>query len=408
MGGVNDLQRLVDGLGRTTRRAVAVTDVKGRILAYSSHHGEIDEVRRTSILTRQTPTKSLAWSRSHGIETSPGPVRVPANADLGMAGRLCAPVRHDGRLLGYLWLVEGEPALPEATYDAVQAAADSAAFALHREQVLEVIERGHERELLRDLLSGVPEQCEQAADELVERDLCTSGPVVVLVARPVRDRAPMRREDGDVRAAVERALGQARQGLGRRAALQLVRHDHGLLVLSTDAFRGDGVAIVARALHDGLSAALDGLPAGWRPVVGVGDTAPELARMPASHRQALQAASAGALVESFGPVTRWAQLGVYQTLLSLPLGELSPGALHPGLNTLLGLRDSAIWLDTLETWFDLGGDARASAAVLSVQRGTLYHRLNRIEELASVDLGKGDDRLALHLGLKLMRLAGLR
>ena len=407
---VNDLQRIVDGLGRTTRRAVAVTDAKGRILAYSSHEGEVDEVRRASILTRQTPAASLAWSRSHGIEKSEAPVRIPANDELGMDARLCAPVRHEGKLLGYLWLVEGEPQLPDTALPAVQVAAESAALALHREQLLEVIERGHERELLRDLLSGVDEQREQAADELVERDLFTPGAAAVLVARPVRDRRAMSRQDSAVRDAVEHALGQARQGLGRRHAMQLVRHDHGLLVLSADSRRGDAPGAIAKALHDALAAALAPLPEGkaWRAVVGVGDTVGELAQAPDSHRQALRAAEAAALLESFPPVTRWSELGVYQTLMSLPLGELGPGSLHPGLTTLMGLREAEIWLSTLETWFDLGGDARAAAVSLSVQRGTLYHRLNRIEQLASVDLGRGDDRLALHLGLKLMRLAGLR
>jgi DNA-binding PucR family transcriptional regulator len=406
---VSDLQRVVDGLGRSTRSAVAVTDGKGRILAYSSHEGEVDEVRRASILTRQTPAASLAWSRSYGIETSEGPVRIPANAELGMARRLCVPVRHDGRLLGYLWLVEDEAGLPDAALPAVQVAASSVADALHREQLLEVIERGHERELLRDLLSDVAGQREQAADELVERDLFAAGPTAVLVARPVRDRLPMSRGDSEARAAVEHALGKARQGLGRRQALQLVRHDHGLLVLAPDARRGDAAGLLATALHEALEAALTDLPgAGWRAVVGVGEVVPELAQTLTSHGQALRAAEAAALLESFGPVTRWSDLGVYQTLMALPLGELGAASLHPGLRTLMGLRDADIWLDTLERWFDLGGDARAAAVSLSVQRGTLYHRLNRIEQLASIDLSRGDDRLALHLGLKLMRLAGLR
>lgn len=406
---MSDLQRIVDGLGRTTHRAVAVTDARGRILAYSSHEGEVDEVRRASILTRQTPAASLAWSRSYGIESSMQPVRIPRNDELGMAPRLCAPVRHDGKLLGYLWLVEDE-GQAEIVLPAVEVAAESAAVALHREQLLEVIERGHERELLRDLLSVIPEQREQAADELVDRDLFTPGATTVLVARPVRERLPMSRDDSGVREAVEHALGQTRRGLGRRQVLQLVRHDHGLLVLAADSRRGDAAGTLAATLHEALAAALAALPDGaaWRPVVGMGDPVPELAQTLSSHNQALRAAEAAALLESFGPVTRWAQLGVYQTLMSLPLGELGAGSLHPGLTTLMGLRDADIWLDTLETWFDLGADARAAAVSLSVQRGTLYHRLNRIEQLASVDLSRGDDRLALHLGLKLMRLAGLR
>ena len=83
------------------------------------------------------------------------------------------------------------------------------------------------------------------------------------------------------------------------------------------------------------------------------------------------------------------------------------GSLHPAIGQLAGLADSGPWLRTLEVFLDLAGDARAAASVLHVQRGSLYHRLRRIEELAKVDLRSGSDRLALHLSIKTARLAGL-
>jgi DNA-binding PucR family transcriptional regulator len=43
--------------------------------------------------------------------------------------------------------------------------------------------------------------------------------------------------------------------------------------------------------------------------------------------------------------------------------------------------------------------------MLRVHRATLYHRLRRIEKITGCDLGHGDDRLTLHLGLKLLGLA---
>jgi DNA-binding PucR family transcriptional regulator len=82
-------------------------------------------------------------------------------------------------------------------------------------------------------------------------------------------------------------------------------------------------------------------------------------------------------------------------------------SLHPGLTKLFEARDAHVWLQTLECYFDLGCDARGAAKLLFINRGTLYHRLHRIEEIAGVDLSSGRDRLALHLGLKLARLAGL-
>jgi DNA-binding PucR family transcriptional regulator len=49
---------------------------------------------------------------------------------------------------------------------------------------------------------------------------------------------------------------------------------------------------------------------------------------------------------------------------------------------------------------------KETAAELFVQRGSLYHRLSRIEKITGVDLANGEDRLLLHLGLKAARLLG--
>lgn len=55
----------------------------------------------------------------------------------------------------------------------------------------------------------------------------------------------------------------------------------------------------------------------------------------------------------------------------------------------------------------LGCDAKTTAQRLQLHRTTLYHRLRKIEAIAGVDLRTGDDRLAMHLDLKLARLAGI-
>ena len=56
---------------------------------------------------------------------------------------------------------------------------------------------------------------------------------------------------------------------------------------------------------------------------------------------------------------------------------------------------------TLEAYLDRAGDAQAAAAALFIHRTTLYHRLRRIERIAGVDLRDGDDRLLLHMALRL-------
>ncbi|WP_248963805.1 helix-turn-helix domain-containing protein [Sphaerisporangium perillae] len=62
----------------------------------------------------------------------------------------------------------------------------------------------------------------------------------------------------------------------------------------------------------------------------------------------------------------------------------------------------------METFLDDTGDIKRTAASLRIHHASLHHRLCRIEEIAAVELSSGDDRLALHLGLKVARLIELR
>ena len=62
---------------------------------------------------------------------------------------------------------------------------------------------------------------------------------------------------------------------------------------------------------------------------------------------------------------------------------------------------------TLATYLELDGNLAATASTLYTHRHTVRYRLDRIAELAGLDVGKSDDREKLSLGLKAMRLLGL-
>jgi DNA-binding PucR family transcriptional regulator len=70
------------------------------------------------------------------------------------------------------------------------------------------------------------------------------------------------------------------------------------------------------------------------------------------------------------------------------------------------LDDKPELLRTLEVYLDLAGEAKRAAGELALHRASLYYRLRRIEELAEIDLKSGMDRLAAHLSIKALRLAG--
>lgn len=403
---MSELQRIVDSLARTTRRAVSVHDRARNLLAFSSHDEAVDEVRKESILTRRGPARGYEWAKSFGIEQAEGPVRIPANDDLGMSTRVCAPLRFGGRFLGFLWIIDPDETVAEERLELVRSAADAAALAIHHQELAEEIEAGRERELLRDLLSEAADVRRHAAADLIETGaLMPAAFAVVLVVRPLRDREPMKSGDSEIRLLVERALSRARRRVAPKRALQLVRPDHGVLLVACDAHEVGELGTLGDALHTHAAETL--ADEGWTAVVGIGDPRADLAECDRSYDEARRASEVCGVLTPIGPVARWSQLGVYQILLRLPLSEVKVGELHPGLARLLAARDADVWLKTLDCYLDLGCDARGAAKALHINRSSLYHRIHRIEQIAEVDLANGDNRLVLHLGLKLARLAGL-
>ncbi len=61
-------------------------------------------------------------------------------------------------------------------------------------------------------------------------------------------------------------------------------------------------------------------------------------------------------------------------------------------------------LRTLNGFFEANGNLAKAAADLDVHRNTLVYRLERIAELTDMNLDDPDNRLILHLALKIQRV----
>jgi len=366
----DDLQRVVDELALRVGRPVLLEDHLQQVVAYSEQTEPMDDIRRDSILRRHTTAEVRQWLRSAGIFESLAPLRMPAAPELGLLPRVCVPTRHDGLLLGFLWLIDSDP--PMSTEDVALAskASPGVALALFHNSVASGLAARRELEAVTALLGGDRD----AAQLLIEAGFPQGDPATVLVVRPAAG------PDEAVRLALERGLLAIRFRFPSRHPLHLVRYDHGVLV----------VAGAPVDLH-----AVIGVPV----VVGIGRPRP-LANATDSYREALHAAEVAARIPGFGRTAEWARLGVYRMLKDFS------GELHPGVERLLDDPQCLPLLQTLETYLDLAGSVIATSRTLRLHRTSLYYRLQRVEELATTDLKNGDERLALHLSIKLARLAG--
>ena len=148
----DEVQALVEQLSAELRRSVLVDDAGLRLLAYSPSQGSDDEVRRTAILTRETPRAVRDAHFSQGIAHATEPVRTAPRPELGLQSRVCVPIRCQGVLFGYLWLIDADATLSGDDTGLAERCATEIGEAMYRREELERPRRELERRALEELL----------------------------------------------------------------------------------------------------------------------------------------------------------------------------------------------------------------------------------------------------------------
>jgi PucR family transcriptional regulator, purine catabolism regulatory protein len=145
-----------------------------------------------------------------------------------------------------------------------------------------------------------------------------------------------------------------------------------------------------------------------RIAIGMGQIARDINAWRTSYRDAVQAMELAERLQTDTPLYI-GDLGVYQLILSLSDREKLSDFCEKTLGTLTDydMRQSADLIKTLEAFFNCHGNLSQTAEVLIVHRNTLLYRMNRINDIASIDLNRPETRLAIHLALTIRRLLTL-
>src|SRR3954469_1937923 len=178
----DEVQALVEQLSADLDRSVLVDDAGLRLLAYSPTLGSEDEVRRTAILTRETPRTIRDLHFAQGIATATHPVRTAPRPDIGLDSRVCVPIRCQGTLFGYLWLIDAEGSLTTADCTAAERTAAEIGTAMYRRDELEKPQRELEVRLVEQLLGEDADGRDAAAQELVAGDVLVTGTAIGVLA----------------------------------------------------------------------------------------------------------------------------------------------------------------------------------------------------------------------------------
>lgn len=119
--------------------------------------------------------------------------------------------------------------------------------------------------------------------------------------------------------------------------------------------------------------------------------------------QARVAAELTAALPELQPAKDIAELGGWVLLHGVSAGSKSLVDISPAAEHLCRAGDR-VQRETIETYLDAGGQARAACERLHIHRTTLYYRLDNMPPVVKEALDDGMKRSTLHLTLKLIRL----
>lgn len=176
-----DVQAAVDRLAAVLDLSVLVEDRRQRPVWWSTR-GAVDRTRTSTILERHVAPEAAAVVRQFSLDRVEGPVRTPAMPERGMWARWCVPARYEGRLAGYLWVLDPEDTVAEDRLSLLTECADLAAEVLATAATAEVDRRRRRSELIDVLLAG---RDDDAAAELARLEHLPHD-VQVQVEAPVR------------------------------------------------------------------------------------------------------------------------------------------------------------------------------------------------------------------------------
>lgn len=374
---------LADRLASALGGAVAIEDRDRRVVAFSTIPGQpIDDVRRRGILGRHVPehVERTAWYSTLWREREV--CEFPAGAET--TARLAIAVRAGAEPLGSIWVVGTRETLSPDADEVLRRATAPVAACLTQQDHLASRSRRTRGQLMRQLLAG------EAGAGLPAGDPLPGGSVLV----GVRLAAPA--GDGELLAArLADALSLHAQRFQGSVGLAAAVEERVYALLPTD----------DRHRLDPLLRSCLGRIApttGW---VAVGPPLADVDELARARRQVDRLLSLRDRRQApTGTVTHVEDMRDELALAALAdasadLLELRHGAVHAIAS--YDRQHGTSYVGTLRAWFEACGDVKEAAADLHVHPNTFRYRLTRAAELFGVRLDAADDRLLLHLQVRL-------
>ena len=380
-----ELHDAIQDLSEAMGRRLVVLDRDLRVIAYSIHESPQDRLSLSRILAHSDSWEAPATAKQGSS------LHVMEGIGSVVMHRLVGADRH---IVGHLLLTPAEGTGDDPLSD------QTAGHHLDRiSRLLESRDAGlralldRSGSLALDLVSHEDERRESAAATLLSEGIFGASEhyCAVAVGPGSVDAGPA-------------ALGRVEQAVAQ--TIRFVNDTSTASVIGGVAEEGKGVLIFPRPVVAPRLARILARPQLAPARAGIGPLA-ALDGLHLSYRRAGWALRATSLAPADHPVAvHYSDTGADGMLATFPLDELAVADLPSPVRRILQDRKTRHWAKTLEAFLENAGDIQRTAQMLKVHRSTIYYRLERLTEVAGVDLRLGTVQRDLHVGLRLARLAG--
>lgn len=391
-------------------RPVRVFNALLQPLAFASPEKDApDPVVEAAERLRWAPDEPQLAQMLENLAEGRRPVRIPPMPGWGLdAGLIVAPIVAGDDILGYLTIFE-LPETPDNTnldLLVVQHAATVYALTLTRERLSADVANRLREDLLEGVLLG---QLSDPMETEHRAGLLGYDPrriYRVLLVRPVPESGRSAGGPTDL-ARRRRVLETTVEYVGRMArdAIAVTRSEEVVILIpeprddypsrATAAAVALGGAIVERMRHAFPSVGL---------TMAISGPCAELAELPSAYAQARRTLAAARQFGREGQITTFEELGIYRLLFQVPNASELHGFANQVLGTLVAYdrRHEADLVRTLAAYLRHHGRLQSAARDLVVHVNTVSYRLQRIREIAGLDLDNSEDRLTAQVALKIL------
>lgn len=385
---------LVGAMARLTNKSIVVQDKRLRVIHSTVQPGLVALWDDIETELRKLNSLPIELQDRHRVSEIPNPVVMQSLSSVSIA-RYVSPIITKDIGRGYLSIIGIETEFDDIDILVAEHGAAACALEMAKAKAISDTEKRLRGTFLDRLLIGDVSQQEAIRQgERFEHDMSQVHNAIVLTWQG--DKTPSIRR-------LETLVNGVVASQRARALVWQREREHEVLVFhATDTENPIDNSMRLASL---FSSEVQRQYPNTRVAIGLGQSARDITAWRSSYRDAAQALDLAIRLQTDTPLYI-GDLGVYQLVLSLNDREKLIDFKEQTLGKLeeYDMSNHADLIKTLEAFFACHGNLSQTAEMLIVHRNTLLYRMNRINQIAGIDLNRPETRLALHLALTIRRL----